>query len=110
MNGSFGAVWGFLRDEQNREALGVLGTALAAISVAGWAVFLEIRSRRRVAELARKIEEIERLQNDLLRRLDHTDRNHDILVGALTLSSGVVTFDRVGRGIGPMVPGEESEK
>lgn len=83
-------VWSFLRDEQNREilyllgaALGAMGTALGAIVLAGWTVYQEIRSRRQINQLAAEVEQMKASQGDILRAIAQTAQRHDILFGAM---------------------------
>jgi hypothetical protein len=75
--------WDFLRDEQNREALKLVGAAIAALVVAGWAVLQEIRTRRRLRDVVAEIEQIKGSQADILRTLERTERRHDLLFGVM---------------------------
>lgn len=75
--------WDFLRDEQNREALKVIGAAVAALAFAGWAVFREFRTSRRIQDIATEVEQIKASQADILRSLERTEQRHDLLFGVM---------------------------
>jgi hypothetical protein len=51
-------LWDFLRDEQNREALKVIGGATAALAFAGWTIYQERRTRRQLESMLAEIEAI----------------------------------------------------
>lgn len=83
--------WDFLRDEQNREALKLLGTGLAALVLAGWTVFQELRSRKRIREIERELADLKGAMADVARQLDNSRRD-DLLFG-LALSKIVVVTE-----------------
>jgi hypothetical protein len=105
-------VWDFLRDEQNREALKIIGATLTALGVAGWAVFRELRTARQIAEitaelerlraehlaLANKYEGLRASEADILRGLARAEQRHDLLFGVM-----------VGRGVTAMTTAEDDE-
>jgi hypothetical protein len=76
-------VWDFLRDEQNREALRLLGAVGAALALAAWALFKEVRTARRLDALRQEVDDLKASQADILRSLETTERRHDLLFGVL---------------------------
>lgn len=87
-------LWAFLRDEQNREALKLVGAATAALALAGWAIFRELRTARQIgelsAEVARLKADLDRTkdsQPDILRGLARIEQRHDILFGVMVARS-----------------------
>jgi hypothetical protein len=76
-------LWDFLRDEQNRDALKIVGGAVAAAAFAGWAVFLELRTRRRLREVDAEIEQIKSSQAYILRSLERSEERHALLFGVI---------------------------
>lgn len=105
-------VWAFLRDEQNREALKIVGAALAALGVAAWAVFRELRTARQIAELTVELERLKAAhlaladqyeglrtsEADILRGLARAEQRHDLLFGVM-----------VGRSVTAMTTAEDDE-
>jgi hypothetical protein len=83
-------LWDFLRDEQNREALKILGGASAALAFAGWTLYQERRTRRRVDVLAAEIESMKAAQADLLRAVERSERRHDLLFGVMVGKTAVI--------------------
>jgi hypothetical protein len=77
------SLWDFLRDEQNREALKILGAALAALVFAGWSVYQDRRTQRLINALAAEIDQIKAAQADLLRGVERSERRHDLLFGVV---------------------------
>jgi hypothetical protein len=85
-----GALWDFLRDPENRAALQLLGATLAALAFAGWTVWLERKTARKLADIEsavagfrRELDEVRKIQAVVLSRLDRQESRHDLLITAM---------------------------
>jgi hypothetical protein len=76
-------LWDFLRDEQNREALRLVGAALAALVLAAWALYQELRTARRLREIVAEIDQLKAAQADIFRGLERTEQRHEMLFGVI---------------------------
>lgn len=98
-------MWDFLRDPENRAALELVGALIAAVAIAGWAVWRELRMSKKIGALAGEIEshkrEIERLkdaQGIFLGQLERSHQRHDLLFSAiLKLDPHTEDVDRNGK-------------
>jgi hypothetical protein len=67
-----------------------VGAAVAALALAGWAVFQELRTRRRLRDIDAEIMEMKAAQADILRMLERTEQQRrDLLFG---YAMGMVAF------------------